>query len=69
MIPNELIFSGGDCHIYLNQIKGVKKQLEQETYKLPTLELSNTSFEDLKYEDFKIIGYQSSDKISLPLSN
>lgn len=69
MIPHELIFSGGDCHIYLNQIKGVRKQLEQGTYRLPTLELSNTSLKDLKYEDFKIIGYQSSDKISFPLSN
>ena len=69
MVPNDLIFSGGDCHIYLDQVEGVKKQLEQETYKLPTLELSNKSIDDIKYEDFKIVGYQSSPKIDFPLSN
>jgi thymidylate synthase len=69
MVPNDLIFSGGDCHIYLNQVEGVKQQLEQETYKLPTLELFNNSIDDIKYEDFKIVGYQSSPTINFPLSN
>jgi thymidylate synthase len=69
MVPNDLIFSGGDCHIYLDQVDGVKKQLEQVDYKLPTLELSNTSIDDIKYEDFKIVNYQSSPKVDFPLSN
>jgi hypothetical protein len=69
MMANDLIFSGGDCHIYLNHVDVVKQQLEQETYKLPTLELSNKSIDDIKYEDFNIIGYQSSPVLKGELSN
>ena len=35
MIPHQLKFTGGDCHIYLNQVEGVKEQLERNTHKLP----------------------------------
>lgn len=69
MIPYELIFNGGDCHIYLNQVEGVKKQLTQETYTLPKLILNNNSFDDIKYEDIQIIDYKSSPTIKFPLSN
>jgi thymidylate synthase len=69
MIPNELIFSGGDCHIYINQIDGVKEQLKRETFDLPKLKLHNSSIFDLKYEDIEIVDYQSSPTIQFPLSN
>jgi thymidylate synthase len=70
MIPGDLIFNGGDCHIYLNQIKGVEEQLNRETYKLPKLKLHNSSIFDLKYEDVEIIGYDERIKtIKFPLSN
>lgn len=69
MIPYELIFNGGDCHIYLNQIEGVKKQLAQETFELPELILNNLSFDDIKYEDIKLVNYNSSPTIKFPLSN
>jgi thymidylate synthase len=69
MFPGDLIFSGGDCHIYLNQVDGVKKQLEQETFKLPKIKLNNKSIFDLKYEDIEIIDYVSSVTIKYPLSN
>lgn len=69
MVPNELIFSGGDCHIYTNQIKGVNEQLKRETFKLPKLKLHNKSIFDLKYEDFEIQDYTSSPIIQFPLSN
>lgn len=69
MVPDKLIFSGGDCHIYLNQIDGVKEQLKNETYKLPKLKLSKTSIDELKYEDIEIVGYKSSKTVKFPLSN
>jgi thymidylate synthase len=69
MIPNELIFSGGDCHIYLNHIDAVKEQIKNETFTLPKLVLTNESIDDLKYEDIKIIGYKSSESIKMKLSN
>jgi thymidylate synthase len=37
MIPDELIANMGDCHIYLNQIDGVKEQIGREPYPLPKL--------------------------------
>jgi thymidylate synthase len=69
MIPHQLKFTGGDCHIYLNQVEGVKEQLERNTHKLPKLVLSNTSIDELKYDDIKIVDYKSEPTISFPLSN
>lgn len=68
----EVICSLGDCHIYLNQLDGVKEQLTRNPHKfdLPFLELNPMikNIDDFKYKDFKIINYQSYDKIQMPLS-
>jgi thymidylate synthase len=40
MVPDELIGNLGDCHIYINQIDGVKEQLTRESYQLPNLNFS-----------------------------
>jgi thymidylate synthase len=69
MIPHQLKFTGGDCHIYLNQVEGVKEQLKRNTHKLSKLVLSNTSIDELKYDDIKIVDYKSEPTISFPLSN
>lgn len=69
MTTETLSFSGGDCHIYLNQIEGVKKQLSNNTFKLSTIKLTNNSIFDFKYENIEIINYQSDKIIKYPLSN
>lgn len=69
MIPDELIFSGGDVHIYLNHIDALKDQLTSDAHNLPTILLTNDSIDTLKYEDIKIIGYKSSGVIKMNLSN
>jgi thymidylate synthase len=69
MIAHELIFSGGDCHIYLNQIDGIKEQIRNETFPLPKIMLKNKSIFELRYEDVEILNYKSSKSIKLPLSN
>jgi thymidylate synthase len=69
MVPHQLKFNGGDCHIYLNQVNGVKEQLKRETFELPKLKLNNSSIFDLKFEDIEILDYKSSDVIKFPLSN
>lgn len=70
MAPLELIISIGDAHIYQNHIDACKIQLQNETYPLPKLELNpNCSLFDLKYEDIKIVGYQSAPSIKAELSN
>lgn len=55
----EFIWSGGDCHIYLNQIDGIKEQLKREPRPLPTLWINPEikEIENFKVDDFKLIGY------------
>ena len=75
MVPDELIANMGDCHIYLNQIDGVKEQLTREPFELPTLnpfptyEGSGPSIESYTIGDFTLKNYQSHPSIKMPLSN
>ena len=82
MVPDELIASLGDAHIYVNQIDGVKEQLTREPYKLPTLMCKDEywylkdvditfseKIEKFKPDFFKIEDYQSHPTIKMPLSN
>ncbi len=79
MVPDELIGNLGDCHIYLNQIEGVKEQIGREPLELPTLKLPKTDafwdgfdvslFGHLEPSDFQIEGYKSHPSIKIPLSN
>ena len=72
MVPEELIGNLGDCHIYLNQIDGVKEQLDREPFPLPNVKLLDKVVNDLSeytYQDFILENYQSHPKIYFPLSN
>lgn len=69
MIPEDLIFSGGDIHIYSNHIEQCKQQLKQQTFKLPSLSLNNKSIFDLEYSDIKLNNYESAPSIKGELSN
>lgn len=75
MVPEELISNMGDCHIYLNQIDGVKEQLTREPFELPTLnpfptyEGTRPSIESYTIGDFTLKNYQSHQSIKMPLSN
>jgi thymidylate synthase len=40
MVPDELVGNLGDCHIYKNQIEGIKEQLTREPYQLPKLNIN-----------------------------
>jgi len=71
MVPDELIASLGDCHIYLNHIDALNEQLSRNgNDHLPKLEIEGNqkSIEDFKYEDFKIMGYEPDPPIKMPLS-
>jgi len=70
MIPDELIASLGDCHIYEAHFDAVKEQLSRNgSDNLPRLliEGNQKTIEDFKYEDFKIMGYESDPPIKAPL--
>lgn len=71
MDVDELIWNGGDCHVYLNQIDSITEQLNRKGYdKLPTLVLNKNvkDIDDFKFEDIKIENYQCEDVIKVPLS-
>ena len=69
MIPGDLIFSGGDVHIYLNQIDAIKEQLNSETFDLPTIKIANKSIWDIMPEDIELVDYKSAKTIKIELSN
>jgi thymidylate synthase len=72
MVPEELIANMGDCHIYNNQIEGIKEQLTRVPHDLPTVRISDRVVNDIsEYEidDFVLENYQYHPSIKLPLSN
>lgn len=58
--PGELVWSGGDVHIYNNHLDQVHLQIEREPYPLPRLHIKRRppSMFDYTYDDFEIIGYE-----------
>ena len=57
--PGDFIWTGGDCHIYVNQFDGVREQLSREPRPLPKLVINRkpASILDYRFEDFEITGY------------
>ena len=75
MIANETglkigVFSHyiNDAHIYVNHIDGLKEQLTRKPLPLPTLEIADKSFWDLKFEDFILKNYQHYPAIKFPVA-
>jgi thymidylate synthase len=66
----EFIWTGGDCHIYLNHLDQVKLQLSRAPLPLPRLVLKRTpeSIFDYRFEDFEIADYQAHPHISAPVA-
>ena len=58
LTPGIFTHTMGDAHIYSNHVEGIQEQLTRTPKKLPTLEIAQKSFWDLKFEDFKIVGYE-----------
>lgn len=66
----ELIYMGGDCHIYKNHIEQVKEQLLREPLELPKLWLdpSITNIEDFTMDSFKLLNYNPMPTIKAPMA-
>jgi thymidylate synthase len=61
MVTGTLTYSIGDAHLYTNHLDQIKLQMSREPMKLPRLWLNPEikSLFDFKYEDIKLIDYQS----------
>ncbi len=68
--PGELIWTGGDCHIYDNHREQVETQLEREPYSYPSLVLRRRpdSIFDFAYDDFEVVGYRHHPPIRAPVA-
>ena len=78
LIPDELIGNLGDVHLYKNHVEQAIEQTKREPYPLPDVKLmSNINFkaalngtlDEIQWEDFYLLGYQSHARIKAPLSN
>ena len=57
----EFIWTGGDCHLYLNHLEQVDEQLQREPLALPRLAIKRRpeSIFDYRFEDLEILNYES----------
>jgi thymidylate synthase len=65
----DLVWTGGDCHVYDNHVVQVREQLSREPFPLPTLQLRQAaSIFDYTYEDIEVVGYQHHPGIKAPVA-
>lgn len=83
MVPDELICSLGDCHVYQDQVEHALTQITREPYKAPTVlieeryeysgskrELTfSEKIDQLEPDWFTTINYEHHPRINYPLSN
>jgi thymidylate synthase len=68
--PGEFVWTGGDCHLYVNHLEQADLQLAREPYPLPRLSFrrSPPSLFEYEYEDFEITGYRHHPPIKAPVA-
>ena len=66
----DFIWTGGDCHLYLNHLEQADEQLGRELLPLPTLSIKRrpASLFDYRFEDFEILNYESHPHIKAPVA-
>jgi thymidylate synthase len=59
--PGEFIWTGGDCHLYMNHLDQAELQLSRAPFAPPQLHIRRrpASIFDYQYEDFEFMNYQS----------
>jgi thymidylate synthase len=68
MVPDQLIGNLGDCHIYLDQVDGVKEQLTRQPMSLPKVTIQDGIYCSSP-SDVLLENYESHPRIVFPLSN
>lgn len=70
MVPDELIASIGDCHLYIEHLEAAKEQLSRNGSDIvPKLVIhgNQKTIEDFNFEDFEIVDYNPDPPIKAPL--
>jgi len=75
MVPDQLIGSLGDVHLYSNHIEQAKEQMTRTPFELPKVKISNEvirhegNLPEYSVEHFTLENYKSHPAIKAPLSN
>ena len=66
----DFVWTGGDCHLYLNHLEQTDLQLSREPYPLPKLVIRRRppSLFDYVFEDFDFVDYQHHPAIRAPVA-
>ncbi len=66
----DFVWTGGDCHLYLNHLEQVETQLARNPHALPKLVIKRQpgSIFDYLYEDFEIVDYVALPHIKAPVA-
>jgi thymidylate synthase len=66
----DFVWTGGDCHLYINHLEQADLQLARAPYPLPTLAIRRKppSIFEYEFEDFDILGYQHHAAIKAPIA-
>jgi thymidylate synthase len=66
----DFIWTGGDCHLYLNHLEQTDLQLSRTPYPLPSLNIRRTppSLFDYMFDDFEVQNYQCHAGIKAPIA-
>lgn len=66
----DFVWTGGDCHLYLNHLEQANLQLQREPYSLPKLVIKRkaSSLFDYQFEDFEWVDYQAHPAIKAPIA-
>lgn len=68
-IPDELIMTLGDTHLYNNHFDQARTQIERSSFASPQLEIQpRQNIDDFVISDFKVTGYQSHPSIKAPMA-
>lgn len=70
MTPGELVYVGGDVHLYLNHLEQAREQLTREPRPFPKLKLRRKpdSIDGYRIEDFEVTGYDPHPPIEAPVA-
>lgn len=70
LTPGELVWMGGDVHLYLNHLEQARLQLSREPRPLPRLRLNPAvrALADFRYEDIVVEGYDPHPLIRAPVA-
>ena len=68
--PGELVWTGGDCHLYKNHMIQAELQLTREPLPLPRLVIKRKpeSLFDYRFEDFELLDYYAHGSIKAPIA-